>query len=423
MIFRRLNIVEYIKKPTSKWQIKVFLAFAAMAIVIAVIILSQLLIDNIIKKEKNIIRTFAKIYENIEYPDENVENYLLLLKEISSTVTFPVIMTNADNEPSYPFESYTLNVEIDTSLTVEQQRKYLDGLIRNMQEQYEPVVTMHEGKVLQKFYYTHSTIVESLRYFPLFAFISIALIIFIGYISFSNIRRNEESKVWIGMSKEAAHQLGTPLSSMMAWIEILRYNIDNPKSISDTLSEMDKDIIRLNTIANRFAKIGSEPNMEVQDVSYVVESACNYFDKRLPHLGRKVTIVRDFDKARVYANINTDLFTWVLENLIKNAAEAIEGKKGVITISMVKEAKRVQITVKDNGKGMTNRVKKQIFNPGFTTKKRGWGLGLSLCKRIIEQYHKGKIYVKETAPGAGTTFLVEVPVAGEGIKSLTHHAN
>eukprot|EP01107_Rhizomastix_libera_P002495 TRINITY_DN14337_c0_g1_i1.p1 TRINITY_DN14337_c0_g1~~TRINITY_DN14337_c0_g1_i1.p1 ORF type:complete len:242 (+),score=-22.42 TRINITY_DN14337_c0_g1_i1:549-1274(+) len=236
------------------------------------------------------------------------------------------------------------------------------------------------------------------------------MFIMVGYMAFSNIRRNEQSKVWVGMAREAAHQLGTPLSSLLAWIEILRYSKENPDSIDETLSEMDKDISRLQIITTRFSKIGSKPELEELNLSELIENVCLYFEKRLPHLGRKVDIVRKIDKP-VIANVNADLFAWVFENLLKNAAEAIEVKHGEITLSYGTFTKhKVIIYVKDTGKGMTKKLRRQIFYPGYTTKKRGWGLGLSLSKRIVEEYHSGKIYVKDSSPGKGTTFCIEIPV-------------
>ena len=224
----------------------------------------------------------------------------------------------------------------------------------------------------------------------------VAIFIVLGYLSFSNIRKAEETKVWVGMAKEAAHQLGTPLSSMLGWIEILKMSSDDPDAVEDTLEEMGNDVERLNVIANRFSKIGSEPKLSRQAVGNIIESACQYFEKRLPHLGKRVEINRNLD-FNVNSYINNDLFVWVIENLLKNAVEAIEDPRGYVNVKMqyIPRSNKIFITVEDSGKGMGAQLKRQVFNPGFTTKKRGWGLGLSLAKRIIEEYHGGKIYVKD----------------------------
>jgi signal transduction histidine kinase len=281
-----------------------------------------------------------------------------------------------------------------------------------MNESYPPLlISDTSGKILQKIYYTHSSLIYNLKWFPFIEILIVVTFVLVGYLAFSNIRRSEESKVWVGMAKEAAHQLGTPLSSMLAWLEILKYSKGNPDSIEETISEMENDISRLNMIATRFSKIGSTPEKREENISESIEKVCGYFEKRLPHLGKRVEIIRNIDQ-NVFGDINFELFGWVIENLLKNAAEAIESKHGRVEITLTKiPRKYILISVSDNGKGMTKQQKRQIFHPGFTTKKRGWGLGLSLCKRIVEEYHKGKIYVKETVQGKGTTFFIEIPVS------------
>ncbi len=396
----------------SKWQLKLFFAFIALGIVVAVNLFTQNLVDEIISREQNKLKIYASIYEHFDI-DTRTEDLLFLIENITPTITFPFIMTDENDIPSEPYELTTLNVELDQNMSYEERRQYMIDYVQKIGNQYEPIIFYRkgaEGKVLNKFYYTHSNLVDKLRYFPLVAIMTITMFIIIGYIAFSNIRRNEQSRVWVGMSKEAAHQLGTPLSSLLAWLEILRHSRDNPDEFRETLAEMEKDINRLNTIATRFSKIGSKPERTNENMSELLDKVCNYFDKRLPHLGRKVEIERLYEGKEYEAMVNTDLFTWVLENLFKNAADAIEQKKGTISIDyQLIHDKRLVFIVKDSGKGMSTQIKRMIFNPGFTTKKRGWGLGLSLCKRIIEEYHNGKIFVKESAPGRGTIFQIEIP--------------
>ena len=325
-------------------------------------------------------------------------------------ITFPVIITDENDEPYEPFQSYSLNVSIDTSLTPSAQRNFIKELIIKMKNNYEPIVLREEnGKIYLKFFYMHSALIDQLQLFPLIEIVVVAIFIIVGYMAFSNIRRSEESKVWVGMAKEAAHQLGTPLSSMLAWIEILKYKNNDPESVKETIGEMENDINRLNMIATRFSKIGSLPELKEEDLNETVEMVCQYFEKRLPHLGRKVTIVREYDK-KTNLKINKELFAWVIENLLKNAVESIESKQGKVVVKVKSSNKNfISITFSDNGKGMTGQQRRQVFLPGYTTKKRGWGLGLNLCKRIVEDYHKGKIYIKDTTPGKGTTFTVEIP--------------
>ncbi len=405
----------------AKWQVKMIFALLAFIIIITVILFTQSLVDELILREKRTVELFAKLTEDfldaVEKPGSATDTdiYLFFWEEIQQNmIKFPIIITHENGEPYEPFDDWSINLHLDPELNVNEQRKIVKDMILQMSETYQPILMVDkDGKVISKVYYTHSELVNKLRFFPFIALVVIGIFVVIGYISFSSSRDNEQSKVWVGMSKEAAHQLGTPLSSLLAWLEIIKFSADDPNAVQETASEMEKDIQRLNTIATRFSKIGSTPEKELVNISKLIDNVCNYFDKRLPHLGKKIEIVRSLDD-RMFAEVNVDLFAWVIENLLKNGAEAIEEKTGQIYIFMrVHPKKKIFIFVKDTGKGMTQKLKRQIFNPGFTTKKRGWGLGLSLCKRIIEEYHDGKIYVKETNIGKGTTFAIEIPLKHE----------
>lgn len=402
----------------SKWQVKLLFAILALSIVVTVILFTQNLVEQLIQREQKTVELYAKITENfldmVDTPTSSTDTdiYLFFIDEIQNMmINFPIIVAYEDGKPYEPFKDWTLNIEFDEDMKIEQKREKVLSLLESMEATYLPILVKDkEGKVISKVYYNHSSLVDQLRFFPVVAIIVVAVFIIIGYISFSSSRDNEQSKVWVGMSKEAAHQLGTPLSSLLAWMEIIKFSADDPASVKETVSEMEKDIQRLNTIATRFSKIGSTPEKENINISKMIDSVCNYYDKRLPHLGKKIEIIRSLDD-NMFVDVNVDLFAWVIENLLKNGAESIEEKQGQIYIFMrVQSKKKVFIFVKDTGKGMSPKLKRQIFNPGFTTKKRGWGLGLSLCKRIIEEYHDGKIYVKESVPGKGTTFAIELPL-------------
>ncbi len=406
----------------SKWQIKLLLVFSAFFIVITSVFYTNILVDELIRRDQNTVRFYADIYRKYYTADANVEDLLFLSQKIPPTITFPLINTDKEGQPiksadasgRVSYKATTLNIDLDSNMTDSEQKAYLLEYIKRMRKNYEPITLQDSsGRVLAMFFYTHSSLVDKLQLFPYVEIIVVATFVLIGYLAFSNIRRSEESKVWVGMAKEAAHQLGTPLSSMMAWMEILKFNKDDPELVQNTIDEMGNDVGRLNIIARRFSKIGSMPEMKIENISETIENVCQYFEKRLPHLGRKVEIVRNIKKD-VRSEINLDLFQWVIENLLKNAAESIETKEGRIVIDMrYHTGKKIVITVADNGKGMTGKQKRQVFHPGFTTKKRGWGLGLSLCKRIIEEYHEGKIFIKDTAPGKGSTFLIDIPYKNE----------
>lgn len=421
---KELSNTDFFSRYLSKWQVKLILALIAFLIVLSVIFFTQSIVRELVARDQSAVQLYADVTENfielINAPASAldtmkygslIDNYVFFLDEvIPRIINFPIILTDENGDPTEPFEQWTLNIEFDVNMTIPEQREKVIEMLRLMESTYPPILVKDkDDKVISKVYYTHSSLVDQLRYFPVVALVIIGVFIFIGYFSFNSARNHEQTKVWVGMSKEAAHQLGTPLSSLLAWLEILKYN-DDTISIQETVSEMEKDIERLNTIATRFSKIGSTPEKENVNISRLIDSVCNYFDKRLPHLGKRVEIIRSLDDS-LFVDINVELFAWVIENLLKNAAEAIEDKQGTIFIYMrIHPKKKLYIFVKDTGKGMSPKLKRQIFNPGFSTKKRGWGLGLSLCKRIVEEYHSGKIYVKESVIGKGTTFAIELPL-------------
>lgn len=413
-MFKKQNLLKFILSTDGKWQLKTLLTAIAFTIVVAVIIFTQLLVNELIEHEQRIIRLYAHTYKHYSDPKKNLEYLIFFLDAITPTITFPVIMTDANDEPLEDFASYTLNINLSKMMTREEQRAFLKRYIEKMRQNYPPIIIEDEnGVIVQKIYYTHSDLIDRLRLFPLVSLIIISAFVAIGYVAFSSVRRNEQSKVWVGMAREAAHQLGTPLSSLLAWIEILKYSKDDPKAVEETINEMSNDINRLQVITTRFSKIGSMPEKEKIELNALIDDVCRYFEKRLPHLGRKVEIVREFSE-NITVEANQDLLAWVFENLLKNAAEAIEHKEGKITIRTGKLSNKYAVVyVEDNGKGMTAKVRRNLFYPGFTTKKRGWGLGLSLAKRIIEDYHNGKILVKETQLGKGTTFAVEIPLKNQ----------
>ncbi len=410
MFKRKLSDILF-QYSLSKWQIKLLFVIAGFGILFAVGLYTQSLLDEMIARERKTIKLYADIYRRTLEPSANLEEIAFLFDKISPTISFPIIITDKNDIPNKPYDLNTKNVRLDSTLSEDEQEEFLIEYVNEMRKEYAPIVVRDvEGKVLQKFYYTNSTLIKRLKYFPIIEITVIGVFILIGYIAFSNIRRNEESKVWIGMSKEAAHQLGTPLSSILAWLEILKIGKDDPEQVGEVAEEMQKDIKRLNSIATRFSKIGSKPEKKIENLYLIIETVCQYFEKRLPHIGRKVEIDRNLERD-LTAEINPDLFQWVIENLLKNAAEAIEKKYGKVTITTKTDKKNIIIEITDTGKGMTKKQRRQAFFPGFTTKKRGWGLGLSLCKRIIEDYHYGKIYIEDTKPTKGTTFVLELPRA------------
>ena len=257
---------------------------------------------------------------------------------------------------------------------------------------------------VQHLYYEDSTLLRRLSLYPYIQLLVMAAFILVVYFAVTSSKRAEQNKVWVGLSKETAHQLGTPISSLMAWVELMREQNVDPEIVG----EMDKDVRRLSTIASRFSKIGSQPQIERFELGEVVTGAADYMRTRI---SSRIALTVTVTDGELPVAMSEPLIEWVMENLIKNAVDAMEGA-GRITITASADESRRQaiVEVSDTGRGMTRKMRKDVFRPGFTTKKRGWGLGLTLARRIIQQYHHGRIYVSDSEPGAGTTFRILLPL-------------
>lgn len=317
---------------------------------------------------------------------------------INNLFEIPSIVVNEDNEIVHH-----RNIDQD---------KLNPDLIDSYARMNEPIsfsVGEGENAELQRLYYGNSAIVSSLTYFPYVQFGLLTLFLGLGYASLSSIKRNEQSKLWVGMARESAHQLGTPITSLMGWIALMKDLSQDDENMLSTIHELERDVERLQRIADRFNKIGSEPELKVVRVGPILRNVTAYMGRRMPQLGGKVQLYKDIEmEARVA--LNEQLFTWALENLIKNAIDAMGDKtEGYVKISSRTAPTGLQIDVEDSGKGIERRDFKDVFNPGYSTKKRGWGLGLSLARRIIEEYHGGKIFIYESTLGEGTTFRLELP--------------
>lgn len=255
----------------------------------------------------------------------------------------------------------------------------------------------------QHLFYDDSRLLHQLSWYPYIQLIVMAAFVIVVYFAVSSSKRAEQNKVWVGLSKETAHQLGTPISSLMAWIELMRESDADPMMVD----EMDKDVKRLSTIASRFSKIGSQPQIERADLNEVISRAADYMRSRI---SSRISLTVTETPGRLEVAMSEPLIEWVMENLIKNAVDAMEGS-GSISVFTLRDRDEAIVEVTDTGKGMTRKMRKEIFRPGFTTKKRGWGLGLTLAKRIIEQYHGGQIHVSASEPGVGTTFKIQLPLS------------
>ena len=387
-------------------NVKIFLLFVALLIAAGTLYYTQLLVNKLQDREREIVKLYAKGMEYIANTTATDVDLTFLFDNIIKPIDFPVILTDKDNQINLENKADFRNVTYDSTLTKDQLKIFLEGLVAQMDISHQPInITYADTIVLQRIHYGDSELVTQLKYYPYFQISFAALFILIGYIGFSYIKRSEQSNIWVGMAKETAHQFGTPISSLMGWLEMLRINYKQPDAVMDIAEEISSDVDKLNKITYRFSKIGSKPEIKDQIVFEEVKKVTEYFNRRLPQTGKSVELTVSGDET-LCAKMNSELFEWVLENLVKNALDAIESNSGKINIEIIDSKKGVEIEVSDNGKGIDLRRRKDVFRPGYSTKKRGWGLGLSLSKRIIKEYHGGKIFVKSSSPGEGTTFKI-----------------
>ncbi len=336
-----------------------------------------------------------------------------LFDQIISKSDFPIVVTDPDGKPLY----WRGLKDIDERDTTAASRQKIISLMDQMSTEYPPVPIVYEGRTLYDLHYGNFELIRAASRFPYIMLGLTTLILVIAYVSFSNIKRAEQRYIWVGMAKETAHQMGTPLMSLLGWLEKLQEQCVPPgqessesaDDIGYVLTRMRADVARLNRVAQRFSKIGSDPDRKPQQVEAVVEEVVAYFRERLPLQGRGVRITLDTEPAPPAA-INPELVAWVLENLIKNAMESVDAKTGTIAVRCGPNPRGgVRISVTDNGRGIPGKQQQRIFHPGFTTKKRGWGLGLTLARRIVMEYHGGDLYLDESVPNQATRFIVELP--------------
>jgi len=399
----RQNTMKLNTRSPKSGRIKIALFIAAVCIVIPIMIYTHNLVVELQKKQRETAGLYARSLEYIanSIPTPGTD-YTFIFDEIIGAIDFPVILTNGDDTEI----STTKNISLDSTFSREKRQTILFEMITEMDGENNPIlVTYQDSLVLSKVHYGESPLIVRLRWLPVIELSIATLFILVGYIGFSYIKRSEQSNIWVGMARETAHQLGTPLTSMMGWIELLKQQSEAMPKILETVSEFEHDARRLTKVADRFSKIGSKPDLKDENITELIRRTILYFERRIPQMGKKVAITIDAAEGFT-AKVNSELFEWVIENLIKNALDAMEDGRGSISFSLSKERRRTIIDVKDTGKGIDASYHKDIFRPGFTTKKRGWGLGLSLSKRIIETYHNGKLSVLKSAIGEGTTFRI-----------------
>jgi len=385
----------YFKK--KRW--KQFLMLFAILIGIGSLLYTNRLVKDVSNEERIKIEHWAEATRLIAtQPRINEDFSTFLLAILSNNITIPLIIVDEQGEIMF---------DKNIKYNEKNMEKVLKRDLARMKSRHEPIeiplcrdVKNDPDCEFQYLYYEESSLQLKLRYYPVFQFVMIIIFIIAAYVAFNNARKSEQNLVWIGMAKETAHQLGTPISSLIAWVELLKEeNIDQ-----NIIKELDKDTKRVEKITERFSKVGSHPELYPDNLYLLLYNTIHYLQTRI---SRKIEITYNFDQTHeLYLPLSSALFSWVIENLIRNSVDAIEDQPGTINFQVVEKEKEVLIEITDNGKGIPKSKFKTIFQPGYTTKKRGWGLGLSLSKRIVEIYHRGKIFIKSSEPGKATTFQI-----------------
>lgn len=364
----------------------VFFIAVSVLIALASLVISNHLVKDLAREERNKMEIWATAAELLAKSEES-SDMALVLKVLQTNTTIPVILFD---ESTGKLSSNNIAVPKDDY------RHFLQKKKDEFAQKHDPI---RMDELNQSLYYDDSTLLKRLHIFPYIQLLVIAIFVALAFFGLYNSQRAEQNKVWMGLSKETAHQLGTPISSLLAWTEYLKLKSGIEESLA---GEIEKDVERLNRIAERFSKIGSNPDLHPTSVQRVVTDSVSYLQNRI---SRKVSIEYDFPESPVLSPLNATLFAWVIENIVKNAVDAVEGQ-GRITFTLEQKGKFIFLDISDTGKGIPRSKQKTVFSPGFTTKQRGWGLGLSLAKRIVEQYHRGKIFVKASEIGKGTTFRI-----------------
>lgn len=389
-------------------NIKVILIFSAIIIAAGTLYYTQTLVEKLQQKERQIVELYAKGIEYIANTTNPEADITFLFDNIIKPIDFPIILTDSEDNINMLNMADIRNVEYDTTMSDDKKKAFFEDLIKEMDAIHNPIlVTYQDTTILTKIHYGDSKLINQLKYYPYLQILIAALFIVIGYIGFSQIKKSEQSNIWVGMAKETAHQFGTPISSLMGWLEMLKMHFNNPDKVQDIAEEINNDVEKLNRITYRFSKIGSKPELKTHNVYEEIRKVTEYFNRRLPQTQKTVELIINGDQ-QVEAKLNAELFEWVLENLIKNALDAIDSQNGKIEIAIQDLNDNVEIEITDNGKGIDLKRRKDVFRPGYSTKRRGWGLGLSLSKRIVEGYHGGKIFVKNSVQGEGTTFKISL---------------
>ena len=377
-------------------NLKIFLIVVGLLILAITIVYSNFLAENLkSSEEKNAILYKEAMDYVINNPDLTAD--VSFQERVRSSFALPFIIK--DEFGNLEGANFPEELNHDSLFLLKK--------VKDFHASGQTPLKSSAGGYANEIYFFNSDLHRYIRYFPIVQLLLVASFVALGYYFFNASRKAEQNRVWVGMAKETAHQLGTPISAIIAWLQHLNEetNLDDDQQM--VVSELKKDVDRLELVADRFSKIGSAPELKKMDIAHEIEEMISYMSKRAP---RKVEMNYLFEKGKYYCNINAHLFNWVVENLIRNSLDSLDGK-GKLFGSIREDGEMIALELSDSGKGIHPSKFKTVFQPGYSTKKRGWGLGLSLSKRIIEEYHGGKISVLESIPGEKTTFLIKLPIA------------
>ena len=368
-------------------------------LVIGLLSYTRYLSSELREDNREVVKLYAEIIAATVKDDSN-KNINFIFENIIKKVKFPIIQSDQDKNPQL-WTNLPENIDSDGDRL---------QMILSMDKINEPIPLIFNDKssgpiTFGYLHYGDSRLIQKIQIWTYIELLSIGLFIFFGFIGFSFIRNSEKQHIWVGMSRETAHQLGTPVSALLGWLDNLK---DDSSNIEKIIPELESDIERLQQVSRRFSKMGSMPEMEYFDLSERVEKVLSYLNRRIPTLGKKVELVNDITPD-IKIRANGTLISWAIENLIRNSIDCIDDESGLIRISMSQEEYKVKIRISDNGCGVPKKDWKNIFRPGFSTKKSGWGLGLSLCQRIINEVHNGEIYILESNIDSGTVFEINIP--------------
>ncbi len=381
-------------------NIKAGLFVLGLVLVSGLMLYTQSLVKNLREDNREIVQLYAELMAKAVINDSD-ENLNFIFENVIKKVQFPIVQTNEEGKP------LSWRNLLDNKKTSED----VKPIVRVMDKQNDPISLIYhdpmtgEEHVWGVLHFGDSKLIQRLIWLPYFEIGAISLFILLGFVGFSFIRNSEKQHIWVGMARETAHQLGTPVSALMGWVDWLR---KNPEKTLDIVEEMDADLNRLNQVSERFSQMGSMPKLDETDLSELIKTVVNYLEKRLPTKGKSLKIVNEIT-SKTNINANVTLLSWAIENVIKNGIDAITQESGEIRIRLCIEKEEVRIQIHDNGKGVEKKDWKNVFRPGFSTKNRGWGMGLSLTQRIIQDIHRGKIFIKSSSPVSGTTFEIILP--------------